>query len=322
MTTGRWYDATVVSAGPVAERAQRIEIDIPGCPQADPGAHIDVQVSIDGAAAIRSYSVVESTRGQLVVTVARAHPGRGGSAFMHALVPGDGLRTTWPIQNFPLSYDRPRYLLLAGGIGITALLAMGRRLRERGADYRFVYAGRSRPAMAYLSEVVADHGERLTAHVGAEQGRLDVPGLVAGCDGQTTAYVCGPIGLMEAAAAAWDAAGLPRTNLRFETFGNSGRFPAEKFRVRIPRLGIETIVDPTTTMLDALQAAGAELMYDCLRGECGLCVVKVLDVRGVIDHRDVFLSERQRRSGTTLCTCVARIAGSGGSPGCVDIDVP
>src|SRR5829696_10395057 len=92
--------------------------------------------------------------------------------------------------------------------------------------------------------------------------------------------MCGPIRLMDAVRRAWLAAGLPPTNLRYETFGNSGWFDPEPFVVRLPQLGIETTVDTDTTVLDALTAAGADLMCDRRKGECGLCLVDVAAVDG------------------------------------------
>ena len=59
-------------------------------------------------------------------------------------------------------------------------------------------------------------------------------------------------------------------------------------------------------MLDALEAAGVEIIADCRRGECGVCAVDVVDVDGRIDHRDVFLSDHQRREGRKICPCVSR----------------
>jgi vanillate monooxygenase ferredoxin subunit len=119
-------------------------------------------------------------------------------------------------------------------------------------------------------------------------------------------------------------------DLRFETFGSSGRFAPEAFTVRIPRLGVETLVPHDVSMLEALEACGADMMFDCRRGECGLCEVKVLDVDGVIDHRDVFLSDEQHRAGDRLQCCVSRVvsartgglSGADGRPGVVTIDVP
>ena len=59
-------------------------------------------------------------------------------------------------------------------------------------------------------------------------------------------------------------------------------------------------------MLDALGDHGVELMWDCRRGECGLCQVAVLEAEGELDHRDVFLSEEQQAQGASLLTCVSR----------------
>ena len=105
--------------------------------------------------------------------------------------------------------------------------------------------------------------------------------------------------------------------------------------MRIPRLGLETTVSGDVSMLEALEACGADMMYDCRRGECGLCQVKVLDVQGVIDHRDVFLSDDQHQKNDRLQCCVSRIVSSvtaghsGGDTdtraaayGTVTIDVP
>ncbi len=146
-------------------------------------------------------------------------------------------------------------------------------------------------------------------HVDDEGTPLDVGRLVGdiaadALAGDTELYMCGPIRLMDAVRRAWLAAGLPPTNLRYETFGNSGWFDPEEFVVRIPQLGIETIVGTDTTVLDALTAAGADLMYDCRKGECGLCLVDVARVDGHLDHRDVFLSTAQQEAGDG-CACAS-----------------
>ncbi|MCY1383616.1 hypothetical protein D9M69_717610 [compost metagenome] len=59
-------------------------------------------------------------------------------------------------------------------------------------------------------------------------------------------------------------------------------------------------------MLEALEAAGVEMMSDCRKGECGLCEVKIVELDGAIDHRDVFYSERQQQATKKICCCVSR----------------
>jgi ferredoxin-NADP reductase len=243
----------------------------------------------------------------LILGVQLARQSRGGSAFMHSLRRGQQLKITQPLQNFPLGYGRSSYVLAAGGIGITALVAMAKALKARGADYRFVYGARSRGLLAFVDELAAEHGDRLELRIDDEGSPLDVEELVASCQPDAELYVCGPTPMLDAIKSAWAKAGRHPVALRFETFGSSGRFAPEPFTVGIPRIGMETVVAHDSSMLEALEAAGAELMFDCRKGECGLCQVKVLDVSGVIDHRDVFLSDEQHRAGDRLQCCVSRI---------------
>src|SRR4051812_10145854 len=200
-----WQSAVVVAVADVAPDIRRIEL-VPEKPRrAEAGSHIDLYVQIDGEPAKRSYSVVESDDAgeRLVITVFKAPASRGGSVFMHTLRPGDSLRTTQPLQNFPLRFGAERYVLLAGGIGITAIMDMARVLRNVKADYQLVYAGRNREAMAYLDQLQQLHGKRLVVHVDEQDGILDVPGLVEGLDLDTELYMCGPIRLMDAVRRSW-----------------------------------------------------------------------------------------------------------------------
>ena len=152
--------------------------------------------------------------------------------------------------------------------------------------------------------------------------RSDVPELIAGIDDRTELYMCGPIRLMDAVRRSWIERGLRMPNLRFETFGNSGWHDPQEFTVSIPRLGLEAVVRRDETMLEALEAAGADMMYDCRKGECGLCEVRVLDLAGELDHRDVFYSERQKDATGKMCCCVSRaVAGAGAPAGRVVIEV-
>jgi vanillate monooxygenase ferredoxin subunit len=328
----RWGSARVVDVCAVADGVRQVVLEPvePGTP-APPGSHIDIEVFVNGGRDIRSYSVVGTGPygNQLILGVQLARQSRGGSAFMHALHRDAQVMITQPLQNFPLTYGRPSYVLAAGGIGITALVAMGKALKARGADYRFVFGARSRGLMAFLDELQAEHGDRLEVYVDDEDNRLDADALVKSCPPGAELYVCGPIPMLDAVRRAWATAGRPPFGLRFETFGSSGRFAPESFRVRIPRLGLETTVPHDVSMLEALEHAGADMMFDCRRGECGLCEVKVLEVDGAIDHRDVFFSDTQHLRGDRMCTCVSRAVsprtgGVGDSPAdaVLTIDVP
>jgi vanillate O-demethylase ferredoxin subunit len=169
--------------------------------------------------------------------------------------------------------------------------------------------------MAYVTELTELHGDRLVLHVDAEGAPLDVAELVRSVDADTELYMCGPIRLMDAVRRGWRDTGLPPANLRYETFGSSGWFEPEEFVARIPHRGVETMVGTGETLLEALTRAGVDLMYECRKGECGLCLLDVSCVEGTLDHRDVFLSGDQQASGRSLATCVSRVVARPGSSG-------
>lgn len=304
-----WQDATITRSAQVADGIVRIELEPELPTRAEPGSHIDLMVEIDGQQTKRSYSVVDTSEdgSRLAISVLKSPLSRGGSVYMHQLEVGQRLEITQPLQNFPLRVGATHYILLAGGVGITAVISMASVLKRLKADYTLVYAGRRRTAMAYLEQLRAEHGERLELHVDDEGTSLEVPELLVRATAATELYMCGPIRLMDAVRRGWaERDDLEFSSLRYETFGNSGWYDPEEFIVKVPKLGLEVSVPQDRSMLEALEDAGAEMMFDCRKGECGLCEVRVTELRGRIDHRDVFYSERQKRQSSKMNCCVSR----------------
>jgi vanillate O-demethylase ferredoxin subunit len=277
-----------------------------------PGSHVDITVPLPGGPETRSYSLVDHGHddGLLRVAVRLQRDGRGGSRWMHDLRPGSEIVFVGPIDGFPLSPGCPPSVLLAGGIGITPIVGLASALLSRGADYQLVYAGRSRENMAFVEDLEREHPGRVRVVEDRNGDLVDPDEIVASLPEGGVLYVCGPMGLLSAVRAAWGRAARPPGGLRFETFGTSGDLPAARFRVDVPARGLSFDVPVGTSLLDALESAGVEMMYDCRRGECGLCRVAILDVAGKVDHRDVFLSERQRAEHRVMCSCVSRVVGA------------
>jgi vanillate O-demethylase ferredoxin subunit len=301
-----WRPARVVALRDLTPDIREIEIAPEGALEpASAGAHLKIALTLNGRADTRSYSIVEATARGYRIAVKRLEQSRGGSAYMHKLQAGARLDVAGPHNHFALQPGRPDYLLVAGGIGITPIVAHARALARKGANFRVVYGARRRADLAYAGEI----GEQLETFVSEEGRRIDLAAEFARLSSEGEAYVCGPIPMLEAAKREWRAAGRRMDMLRFETFGASGAWPTAAFRMKIPRLGLDIFVPAGKSMLQALEDAGVAMIFDCRKGECGLCALPVLEADGVLDHRDVFFSEEEKAAGDRVCTCVSRVYG-------------
>ena len=305
-----WRDARVASITQVADDVRRIDFAVDGpVPPFDPGSHSNFRVVTNAGTTNRTYTVLPAAPGHIAIAV-KLHPqSRGGSRFMWGLEPGASIRLTLPENRFELNWRASHYLLLAGGIGITPIYGMARALAARGASLRLVYAARSRSLMAFADELQALLGDRLSLCDNAQGQHLDLHAEFAALPADAECYLCGPIGMLEAAKAAWTASGRPISRLRYEVFGDSGLFAEQTFTVDVLNRDLSVSVPPDQTLLEALMEAGVDMIYDCQRGECGLCAVSVLDVDTQIDHRDVFFGAEEKAEGHKMCACVSRLNG-------------
>lgn len=300
----------------VAPQVLMVELRDPGgdlLPPAEPGAHIDVQLP-DGA--MRSYSLCGDPADRHAYRIAVLNlPGGRGSRFIHGdLEPGTDIAIALPRNTFRFD-EAPRYLFIAGGIGITPLLPMIRAAARRGAGWALHYCVRSAAAAPFLPELraLADSrtgGGRVEVHAADEGRRLAVEALLAATPAAVPVYCCGPQRLMEAVAA---AAG-PAHDVRFEWFAPRAEpvreaapddsYNVDSFEVVCARSGVTVTVRPGTSVLEALDAAGVAVASSCEQGICGTCETAVLE--GEPDHRDSVLSDAERAAGKTMMLCVSR----------------
>ena len=196
------------------------------------------------------------------------------------------------------------------------IYTMTHALARAGANFRMLYSCRRRQDLAFAEELRHLMGDRLRLFISEEGSRIDLEQEIERLSPAGEFYICGPIGMLEAAKRHWRQSGRPIDRLRFETFGSSGRFASQPFKLKIPRLGLEIDVPANQTMLEALEAAGVEIIFDCRRGECGLCALPILAVDGIgTPPRDVFFSDEEKALNAKLCTCVSRVVGS-----CITVD--
>ncbi len=304
-----WRDATVADISTIADDVRHITFAVDGVvPRFDPGSHSNFRVEINGQPATRTYTIIPAPPGHIAVAV-KLHPqSRGGSRYMWGLEPGQPMRLTLPENRFELSWRAPHYLLLAGGIGITPIYGMAKALKARGASLRVVYGARSRGLMAFADELAALLGDDLVLCDNSVGEFLDLAAEFAALPPDAECYLCGPFGMLEAAKAAWAESGRPISRLRYEVFGDSGLFAEKSFTVDVLNRDISIPVRSDQTLLEALIGAGVEMIYDCQRGECGLCAVTIVEKNAAIDHRDVFLSAEEKAENHRMCSCVSRFS--------------
>ena len=311
-----WIDTTVEGLRDLSPTVREFTLRAMGGASAwTVGSHLRVQVlHSDGRRDERRYSLLGLPGAAIYrIAVKRVAPSRGGSAFMWRLGVGDHINTQAPFNHFelplPSHTSAPQTLLMAGGIGITPTYGMALVLAARGADVAMAYAVRDESEAIFADELRGALGARLRLFNDAAGERMDIDAQIAALHAQGQLLVCGPVPLLHAVQAAWQRSGRPPQRLRFETFGNSGALPTVAFRVQVPRHGVDVEVGADRSLLDVLEAAGVPMLYDCKRGECGLCAVDILACHGAIDHRDMFFSAEEKRLSKRLCTCVSRLSG-------------
>lgn len=272
-----------------------------------PGAHVALSVGDH----VRSYSLCggAADRARFEIAVLREEGGRGGSAHIHGSVkPGALIRVRGPKNQFRLDETAEAYLLLAGGIGITPIIAMADRLKRIGKDYAIHYAGRSHASMAFLRRLARDHGGRFHPYSKSDGERLGLESVLAAAPANAEIYACGPERLLTRLEHLMaDRPG----SLHIERFSSPGALldPATdtEFDVELKDTGLSVRVARDRTLLQALRAAGVDVPSDCEEGLCGTCEVGVLS--GEVDHRDKVLSAAERVGGTRIMTCCSRARG-------------
>ncbi|CAL9625506.1 cytochrome P450 [Streptomyces sp. enrichment culture] len=279
-------------------------------PQWRAGAHVDVHVpGPDGEPWVRQYSLSSDPedRTSYRIGVLREPDGRGGSAAVHdALTVGARVTVSWPRNNFRL-LPSPRYLFIAGGIGITPILPMIREAERAGAEWDLVYGGRTQASMAFRDELAA-HGGRVTLVPQDEHGLIDLPGLLGEVREGTLVYACGPEPLLRAVEE--NTAHWPKNSLRLERFAPKPvvrTVPDTPFEVEFAESGRVVEVGADESILEAAERAGLSVVSSCKTGTCGTCETPI--VSGRADHRDSILTPSEQEAGRTMLICVSRAAG-------------
>lgn len=271
------------------------------------GSHIEFDL---GSAGKRSYSLVDwptttaSTSSCYTVAVQQEMAGEGGSQAMHALTVGQSITTTLPLNNFQLHDENQPVLLVAGGIGITPMISMATHLQQNSRPFQLHYTARNTSRMGFSDKLKNAFGDAVYLYLD-DANPLDLDSLMQSQVPETSVYLCGPRGMIDAAHQAAIQADIKEDAIHIELFSTPEIQSTDTaFEVEISNTGQVVNVAANQSIIQALESAGVDVMYDCQRGDCGICQCDVIS--GIPDHRDVVLSEAERRSGNVMQICVSR----------------
>jgi phthalate 4,5-dioxygenase reductase subunit len=302
MSSGtEFLEAVVVEKSRISSEFCTLKLRVDDdAPPFAPGAHTSLQTPFGW----RNYSLANLADGNIwEVGVKAERDGRGASSWIvDTLEEGETIQCQVPENTFPL-HEADRYLLIAGGIGVTAVLPMARALDRAGKGYQFIYCVRDRQDAAFVDEVEALKGD-ITIHCdqGEEDGFFDFWPLVETPDDRLV-YCCGPKIMMEDLE---DMTGhWPDHHINFEDFKPVEILNADDvaFAVELQN-GRQLDVMPGETILQVLRAHGLETRSSCESGTCGSCRTSYL--AGEVEHRDLVLTDDEKAHDIMICVSRAK----------------
>jgi vanillate O-demethylase ferredoxin subunit len=274
-------------------------------PEFSAGAHLDVHIA-EGL--VRQYSLSNdpAERNRYEIAVLNERSGRGGSKALHENSrPGRVITVSAPRNHFPLADGAKRHLLLAGGIGVTPMMAMIATLEARGADWRMHYCTRSSEKTAFLSRLkpFVAAGKVLLHHDGGDPKKgLDISATLKEAKPGTHLYYCGPSGFMAAVADA--AKRWPAGSVHYEFFNSPADRPAETrtntpFQIKLKSTGEVLDVPADKSIVQVLRDKGHAVDTSCEEGYCGTCLTRYIE--GAPEHRDTVLDADDRAQYVLIC---------------------
>ncbi|UNI15746.1 hypothetical protein JDV02_002252 [Purpureocillium takamizusanense] len=270
-----------------------------------PGSHARIKLP-NGL--VRSYSLVAggdslskvSDRFELGVAL-DAHS-RGGSRYLHEKARvGDVVQVGRITAGMGFAKAASNHCFVAGGIGITAFLALIRRVDKIHLNYKLHYAVRSADEMPYRDRL-EPYRHNIVIYDKSRGERMDVAQIVKGLMWNSHLYVCGPNRMMEAAKAAVEEAGISPGEVHYEAF--AADISGDPFEVEVTGSKKSQVlaVGEDESLLEVLRREMPDFPSSCEVGNCGTCKITVRS--GRVDHRgSALLPEEQE---TSMLACVSR----------------
>ena len=271
------------------------------------GSHIDLHLAGN---LIRSYSLANDSQEthRYLLGILKEKSSRGGSVYIHEqLRVGMQLTISEPRNNFPLNEEADHSVLIAGGIGVTPILSMAKRLEALGKSFEIVALGRSRSAFAFADDIAE---LKCPVHWHFDDTSNGSPNLhellqTRPPKGNAHYYACGPAAMLDAFETACQTLGYANHHIeRFAAVEVKAADDArQSFTVELKKSGKTFEITPDTNLHQQLIQRKINVPFSCEEGICGACETQVLE--GIPDHRDMVLSSAEQASNRVMMVCVS-----------------
>lgn len=273
------------------------------------GAHIDLHLP---GGIVRQYSLCNSPaeNHRYQIAVLRDPSSRGGSSAIHSqLKEGDKVSISEPRNLFPLEHGANKYLLIAGGIGITPILCMTERLHHLNKAFELHYCTRTPEETAFRQRIQdSSFGDKVYFHHSrqADGKRMDAGAVLTTADAGIHLYICGPNQFMNEVLEIARKHGWPESRLHREYFAaeETSHEHDTAFEIQIASSGAVIEIPADRTALEVLLEHGIDLPFACEEGVCGTCATRLLE--GEPEHRDVFMTPEEHAGNEEFAACCSR----------------
>jgi ferredoxin-NADP reductase/ferredoxin len=302
--------------------------DSAALPTPSPGQYVTVRLAGPGIpVAVRSYSLSAATPDRYRISVKRETHGIASEYIATTLAVGDEVDIAAPRGEFVLDDGDNPVVLLSAGIGVTPVLAMLQALVAQHSTRIVWWLHTSQtPATDALDGEARMLIESLPfghRHVhytaDAGHGRLDESALATlGLPTDASAYVCGPVGFMDAMTLALVNLGVSGDRIHTERFGsltaiNPGVVGADRPVPHLPvaigdgplvtfaRAGIAAAFDhAVASLLEMAEACDIPTRWSCRTGVCHTCATPLLS--GTVGYEPSPLTEPEPGEALLCCS--------------------
>lgn len=271
-----------------------------------PGSHVAVEIPLEEKIKRNSYSLCSSPYQTIFYDLAilLKDDSRGGSEYLHKVSTGTELKIGFPSNSFCLNSLARKYILIAGGIGITPFISMLANFSRFNTSFELHYAARSISECAFYDFLQREDSNLVKFYFSDRGERLNPKQILKEQPLGTHVYLCAPPSLMQECHDTARALGYPSSAIHRELFGAVKTNKVKPFTAVLAQSEKSIKVPKDKTLLEALEAAGIAANYSCRAGGCGACEVKVIE--GEIKHLDNYYSPEEKAEQNRILTCISR----------------